>query len=193
MDDLIYRPAYELAEKVRSRTVSVQDLIAEYHMPPLPDLPESIRYMLTVGLLARSLLDLKHGFQASAGPVLQQPDIPVVPLNEPQETVSLNRPRLTWCEGIAPLWPQQCIRNAIAQTVDALVISGVHMMPWPAADWDWEQILSVYYRLSTLSMRYVQRPTIGALTELAQQFWREWSQSDDDLRPQRPGTRYLPS
>lgn len=152
------------------------------HLPPTPGLPESIRQMLTVGVLARSLQDLRLGLEIIAGPTPAQPDIPPVPL-PPSIPKPLTGIRLAWCQGIAPLWPQTDIQKAIAQAAGALETAGATLQPFSPQDWDWEQWLRVYYRLSVLSLRYVQRPSLATLGPLAQAFRREWGQSDPEFRP----------
>ncbi|MEO0407743.1 MAG: amidase, partial [Cyanobacteria bacterium P01_A01_bin.135] len=152
------------------------------HIPPAPGMPESIRQMLTVGLLARSLRDLRLGLKIIAGPTPAQPDIPPVPL-QPSAPKPLTQLRLAWCQGIDPLWPQPDIQAAIAQAADQLSHAGATLQPFAPQGWDWEHWLRIYYRLSTLSLRYVQRPSLATLGPFAQAFRREWWQSDPEFRP----------
>lgn len=162
------------------------------HVPPLPGLPESIRQMLTVGLLARSVQDLRLGLEIIAGPVATQPDIPPVPLATPSPQ-PLTQRRLAWCEGLSPLWPHTDIRTTLAQAAHQLSQAGATLTPWEPLDWDWERWLKTYYRIATASLRYVQRPTVAALWEVAQQFRHEWWQSDAEFRSLTTGRLALPA
>ncbi len=151
------------------------------HIPPQPGLPQSIRQMLTVGVLARSVRDLHLGLAAIAGSAAAQPDIPPVPL-EPDEPEPLAKLRLAWAPGIAPLWPQREIQEAIAQAARQLEGAGAKLQRFEPTDWDWERWLRVYYRIGTMSLRYAQRPTLSVLWQLAREFWREWWHSDSEFR-----------
>lgn len=151
------------------------------HILPQPGLSDSIRQMLTVGILGRSVRDLQLGLTAIAGPTAAGSDVPPVPL-EPVEPKPLAKLRLAWCPGIAPLWPQKEIQETIAKATGQLSDAGAELHLFVPDDWDWERWLTVYYQIGTLSLRYAQRPTPAALWQLAQEFWREWWQSDSEFR-----------
>ena len=55
------------------------------HLPELPGYPRSIRHVLTIGPLARSIEDLKLCLSLIAGADFRQPEIPPVSLETPPE------------------------------------------------------------------------------------------------------------
>lgn len=150
------------------------------HLPPTPGNAESIRYMLTVGAIARSLPDLELALSIIAKPDVRQPDISPVGLS-PSSPKPLAQLNLAWSDGWDPLLPLNEIRRTIQSAVQLMEGAGTPMTRW-SPSFDWSRLFKTYYRLAAYSLRYAQTPTLKALWNLVQWLWREWSQSEPALR-----------
>ncbi len=93
------------------------------HIPELPGMPKSIRHMLTVGPLARSVEDLRLCLSIIAGTDERQPEIPPVPM-ESSTGRSLKDYRFAWTDRFGDVSVTAETRNAIHKLVATLTNLG---------------------------------------------------------------------
>lgn len=105
------------------------------HIPHLPDGSRSVRHMLSFGLLARSVADLRLGLELTAGPDGDDLEVPPVPVQP--ATPLPDRPlRIAWWDdfGALPLCRQT--RATLAATVAQLTAAGHRVERAFPADFD---------------------------------------------------------
>ncbi len=93
------------------------------HIPELPGRPKSIRHMLTVGPLARSIADLSLCLSLIAGADARQPEIPPVGLDSPVPK-NLSAYRIAWTYGFESFPVSTDTRLTIQTLVSRLKSTG---------------------------------------------------------------------
>lgn len=93
------------------------------HIPHLPDGSRSVRHVLSFGLLARAVDDLRLGLDVLAGPDGIDSEVPPLPVASPP---AIKTPlRIAWWDDFGGVSLCRRTRRALARTVDALQRSGV--------------------------------------------------------------------
>ena len=90
-------------------------------LPEVPGYPKSIRHVLTIGALARSVEDLKLCLCLIAGADPRQPEIPPVAIKTPPEISSL---RIAWTPELGNLTVDRVGSSALANFVTRLAEAG---------------------------------------------------------------------
>ncbi|BAZ13709.1 amidase [Calothrix sp. NIES-4071] len=107
----------------------------------------SIRQMMTVGALARSVEDLKICLSIIAGADNRQPDIPPVPLDIPSKR-NLEDLRIGWIDEISIWTVAEDIKLAVQTTVQKLRNAGAQIER-EHLEFDFLAAWQIYYALST--------------------------------------------
>lgn len=92
------------------------------HIPEVPGTPNSVRYMQTVGALARSVEDLRLCLEVIAGPDGRKWEVAPVPLEEPTPR-TLASLRLAWWDDFGAPLSADC-RRALEGLADDLTRAG---------------------------------------------------------------------
>ena len=92
------------------------------HLPEVPGYPKSIRHVLTIGALARSIEDLKLCLCLIAGADPRQPEIPPVAIKTSPKTLSSLR--IAWTPELGNLTVDREISSALANFVTRLAEAG---------------------------------------------------------------------
>jgi amidase len=95
-------------------------------IPETPGLPYCLRQMMTVGCLARSLLDLKLCFSLIAGADPRRPDVPTTPLDTPSGK-ALPDLKIAWLEEWTEVPVDPEIRKQIGAIAHALTQAGAQI------------------------------------------------------------------
>lgn len=151
------------------------------HIPEVPGMPKCIRQMLTVGCLARSVEDLQLCFSSIAGVDPQQPDIPPVPLDLPEEK-SLHSLRVAWTDGWSEVPVAADIQAALQGVAKELERAGVPVQSWIPEDFDLAAMLQIYNRLSAFNNVYAQPIDLDAVRKTIPFMFREATQGEKTLR-----------
>ncbi|PZD73178.1 Glutamyl-tRNA(Gln) amidotransferase subunit A [Acaryochloris thomasi RCC1774] len=158
-------------------------------IPEVPGLPVCLRQMMTVGILARSLQDLKLGFSLIAGADSRRPEVPPIPLNSPSEK-SLQSLKLAWTEE----WPevpisaetQQILQGVLRKLTDA----GIRMEE--PASFDFSKMFELYGRMAAYVNKYAQPVNRHTIRHSVKLLWRTATQGDKELRRLGNFSRFLP-
>ncbi len=162
------------------------------HIPEVPGMPKSVRQMLTVGPLARSIEDLRLCFSLIAGADPRQPDIPPVPLDTPSEK-SLQNLRVAWIDGWDEVPVASEIQVAIGAIANNLDQAGVHVERWIPTHFDLQETLQLYYRVAAFNMGYSQPINLNAVRKTLPFMFREATQGDKALRNLSNASHLLPT
>ncbi len=150
------------------------------HILEVPGSPKCIRQMLVPGPLARSVEDLQLCFTLIAGSDSLRPEIPPVPLDEPDEK-PLASLRLAWSDDFrVPVAAD--IQSTLRSAVDHLNENGASVENWSPSKIDWTAAQKLYYRLAACNYRYAQPLTLSAARKSLTFIWREATQGDPSLR-----------
>jgi amidase len=161
------------------------------HIPEVPGMPKTIRQMLTVGSLARSIEDLRLCFSLIAGADPSQPDIPPVPLDTPSEK-SLQNLRVAWIDGWDEVPVASEIQAAIQSVVNDLDQAGVHVERWIPTHFDLQETLQLYYQVVAFNMVYTQPIDLDGVSNTIPLMFREATQGDKELRKLSNMSQMLP-
>lgn len=160
-------------------------------IPEVPGMPKTIRQMMTVGPLTRSIEDLRLCFSLIAGADPHQPDVPPVSLDLPSGK-ALQNLRIAWTEGWrVPVASE--IQTAICAVADTLTQAGVQIEQWVPTDFDWDTAQQIYNQVAALNMVYTQPINLDAIKKTIPRMFREFSQGDEDLRKLGNLSQLLPS
>ncbi len=113
------------------------------HIPELPGYPKSIRHVLTIGALARSVEDLKLCLSLIAGANSRQPEIPPVSLKTPPEK-SISSLRIAWTPELGNLTVDREITSALTNFVSRLTEAGCQVERHIPADFDFDTAWQTY-------------------------------------------------
>lgn len=162
------------------------------HIPEVPGMPKSIRQMLTVGCLARSVEDLQLCFSPIAGADPQQPDIPPVPLDQPANK-SLHSLRVAWTDGWSEVPVAADIQAALRGVARELEGAGVRVEPWIPKDFDLAAMLQIYNRLAAFNNIYAQPIDLDTVRKTIPFMFREATQGEKALRELSNLSHLLPT
>ena len=121
------------------------------HVPELPNQPKTIRHLLRIGVLARSVADLQLCFNLIAGADIEQPEIPPVPVVSPPEK-TLSRLKIAWSYGYDLLPVSKDTRSAIKSFITLLDDANCQLTECNPIDLDWEEVLAYYGAFSSLEL-----------------------------------------
>jgi amidase len=140
----------------------------------------SIRSMMTVGALTRSVEDLRLCLSLIAGADIRQPDIPPVPLDTPSKR-NLEDLRIGWIDEI-PIFPvAEDIKLAVQTTVQKLTNAGAQIER-EHLEFDFLAAWQVYYALGTYIVPLTQTQDIDYFRHNIPFLWREATTGDKALR-----------
>jgi amidase len=150
------------------------------HIPEVPGAPKSIRQMLTVGCLARSIADLRLCVEIIAGADPAQPDLPPMPLDRPTDR-QLETLRIAWAEewSIYPVGNE--LRSVMRSVATKLTDTGITVDRW-VPDFDFAAAWRTYYQLIAYNLVYAQSLTLGDIRKNLAFLWRDATQGDREFR-----------
>ncbi|WIF66563.1 amidase [Metapseudomonas otitidis] len=93
------------------------------HIPHLPGTARSVRHLLAFGCLARTVDDLRLGFELIAGPDGHDSEVPPLPI-QPAQPVSARSLRIAWWDEF-PIPLSTATRDVLKATVQRLESAGV--------------------------------------------------------------------
>lgn len=163
--------------KPTDRRVSTTGMI-----PEVPGMPKSIRQMMTVGPLARSIEDLRLCFSLIAGADPQQPDIPPVPLDTPSQKSGQNL-RIAWTDEWQNFPVGIEIKSALVSVAKKLVDVGMQFEQW-VPNFDFVAACQIYFVVATYNMIYSQQIRFDDVRKQIPFLFREATQGDRTLRNQ---------
>ncbi|MEO1397187.1 MAG: amidase [Cyanobacteria bacterium J06634_5] len=151
------------------------------HIPEMPGTAtRSIRQMLTIGPLARSVEDLKLCLRLIAGPDSSQPSIPPVPLDIPEKR-SLNKLRIAWTDEISPFFVDTQTRAAMQAVARALEASGCVVEDWQP-NFDFVAAWQIGFEVSVYNTIHAYPVAAEGATKKMAFMWREATQGEAGLR-----------
>lgn len=109
------------------------------HLPPLPNKPRSIRQMMRVGVIARSVEDLQLGFKliSEAGISIAQ-----------ASSQPISKLKLAWTYGYDFLPISQDTRTCIEKLVTRLTSAGIQLTETQPSVTQWQELLGSYSALA---------------------------------------------
>ncbi|MEM9091959.1 MAG: amidase [Cyanobacteria bacterium P01_F01_bin.53] len=151
------------------------------HIPEMPGADiRSIRQMLTIGPLARSVEDLRLCLQLISGPDSSQPSIPPVPLDIPNKR-PLNELRIAWADEISPFFVDFQTKAAMKVVASTLEASGCVIETWQP-DFDFVAAWQIGFEVSVYNTIHAYPVAAeGAMSKMAF-MWREATQGEAALR-----------
>lgn len=152
-------------------------------VPTAGNIPQgigSIRQMMTVGALARSLEDLRLCLSLIAGADRRQPDIPPMPLDTPSER-DHQILQLAWIDELSIFPVATEIKSAMQSAAKKLAAAGKKVERWQP-DFDFLVAWQTYYILSTYIVPFTQSMSFDYVSQSLAFLWREGTQGDRELR-----------
>ena len=128
------------------------------HIPPLPEELRYIRHMLRVGAFARSIEDLYLCFSLIVGADDRQPDIPDLPLNQPQNRESSSL-KIAWTKGYDFIPTDNDTKVCLQNFIGSLSNVGCCLVESTPTNLDWSDILTDYGILSFCEL-FASTPSI---------------------------------
>ena len=150
------------------------------HIPDRPSALRSIRQMLTVGGLARSVEDLSLCLPLIAGADIKQPDIPPLQLNQPVNK-ALQTCRIAYSEEWSTFPVAGEIRAAMQSIAKNLTDEGVALEQW-IPNFDFLAAWKTYYRLSAYNLIYSYSLTVKNISKNLAFIFRDGTQGDRKFR-----------
>jgi len=150
------------------------------HILEVPGSPKCIRQMLVPGPLARSIEDLRLCFTLMVGTDPRQPEIPPVPLDDP-EGKPLKELRIAWSDDFrvtVAVDIQTAFRHVISKLADNVAV----LENWSPPNFDWTAAQKLYYQIAAYNFRYAQPITLNAARKSLTLIWREATQGESSLR-----------
>lgn len=112
------------------------------HIPHLPDGTRSVRHMLSLGVLARHVDDLRLGLEIMAGPDGIDSEVPLLPISRPAD---VRRPlRIAWWDDFCGLPLCRRTRAALSRTVNTLQQQGFEVERRCPENFDFERAWYAY-------------------------------------------------
>ncbi|MEM9219610.1 MAG: amidase [Cyanobacteria bacterium P01_F01_bin.150] len=150
------------------------------HIPDLPGAPRSMRQMLTVGGLARSVQDLSLCLQLIAGADLKQPDSPPLQLHPP-----VHKPfqsyRIAWSDEWSAFPVAGEIKTAMQSTAKRLTTEGIALEQW-IPDFDLIAACKAYYKLAAYNLVFNYSQSIKNISKNLAFLFRDGTQGDRHFR-----------
>jgi amidase len=150
------------------------------HIPEIPGVAKSIRQMLTVGTLARSIEDLRLSLKIIAGADSRQPDIPPVPLDEPNYK-ALENLRIVWIDEISNFPVAGEIKTAMQSVFKKLDNENIHIAKW-VSKFDFVAAWKTYYAVATYNLMHANPTNWDYVRKSLAFIFREVTQGDKALR-----------
>jgi amidase len=125
------------------------------HLPELPGMPKTIRHLLNVGALARSVEDLRLCLSIIAGADDRQPEIPPVSLNITSER-AIEDLRIAWTDDFGGIPVMAEIRTAIETVANKLAGVGCKVERWTPPEFDFVEAWENYGEVVSAVLRYAQ-------------------------------------
>ena len=171
--------------KPTDRRISTAGMI-----PEVPGLPVCLRQMMTAGILARSLQDLKLCFSLIAGADPRRPEVPPIPPEPPPSQKALKSLKLAWTEE----WPEVPISAETQQILQGVLreLTSASIQMGEPAPFDFSKMFELYGRMMAYVNTYAQpvnRYTVRLSVKL---LWRTATQGDKKLRQLGNFSRFLP-
>ncbi|MGG6241503.1 amidase [Nodosilinea sp. AN01ver1] len=160
-------------------------------IPEVPGMPLCLRHMITVGCFARSLDDLRLGFELIARADRRRPEVPPVPLDVPSGR-ALASLKIAWIDQWEAVPVATEIRSALQSVAQQLSDAGAQVEAWMPRDFDLSKILHQYGRLAAYLNIYAQPVDRYNLRRSVAQIFRTATQGDRDLRRLGDFSRLLP-
>ncbi|MGB7412694.1 MAG: amidase [Thermosynechococcaceae cyanobacterium] len=158
-------------------------------IPEVPGLPNCLRQMMTVGILARSLPDIQLCFTVIAGADPRRPDVPPIPV-DPSPEKSLQTLKLAWTEE----WPEVPVgaesRDILHNVFKKLTEAGVQM--GGPISFDYSEMFGLYGRMAAYVNKYAQPVNRHTVRLSLQLLWRTATQGDKELRRLGNFSRFWP-
>jgi amidase len=152
-------------------------------VPTTGNLPEgigSIRQMMTVGALARSIEDLRLTLSLIAGADNRQPDIPPVPLDIPSKR-NLQDLRIAWIDETSVFPVASDIKLAMQNMAKKLIDISGNIERWKS-DFDFLAAWQIYYALGTSIVPFTQVQDFNYFRRNLTFLWQEGTTGDKELR-----------
>ncbi len=110
------------------------------HIPHLPDRERSVRHLMSFGLLARSVDDLRLGFDIMAGPDGIDGEVPPIPVSASLSSSQTARPlRVAWWDDFAGLPICSRTRAGLDTTIEQLTAAGLTVERCAPDGFDFEE------------------------------------------------------
>lgn len=151
------------------------------HIPELAGMPKTIRQMLILGPLARSVEDLRLCLPILAGADICQPEIPPVPLNRPPEK-ALQEIRIAWTDEFGGIPVAAEIRAAIEKVANTLAQMGCQVERWVPQKFDFAQAWEIYGQVVTSVLFYAQPAALDSFIKLITLIGRDRTQGESQYR-----------
>ncbi|TWH53637.1 amidase [Dulcicalothrix desertica PCC 7102] len=140
----------------------------------------SIRSMMTVGALTRSVEDLRLCLSIIAGADIRQPDIPPVPLDTPSQR-NLEDLQIGWIDEISIWTVAEDIKLAIQSTIKKLTNAGAQIER-ALLEFDFLAAWQIYYALGTYIVPLTQTQDLDYFRHNIRFLFREATTGDKALR-----------
>lgn len=150
------------------------------HIPEVLGMPKSIRQMLTLGPIARSIEDLQLGFSLISGSDPNQPNIPPVPLDTPSHK-PLQNLRIAWTDQLEEFPVAQSIKLAMQEVAKKLTNAGTQIEQW-VPKFNFVEAWRAYFGLSVYISLCSQKYDWDYVKESLSLIFREAVQGDRTLR-----------
>jgi amidase len=151
------------------------------HIPELPGMSKSIRHMLTVGPLARSVEDLRLCLSLISGADDRQPEIPPVPLENPTER-SLKDYRFVWTDQFGDVPVTAETRSTLHKLVEVLTNLGCCIEQHNPPNFDFNAAWETYGTVSAFEVGAAQPLSFDAIRLLLTYEFYERTQTQNKRR-----------
>lgn len=151
------------------------------HLPELSGMPKTVRHMLTLGPLARSVEDLRLCLSIIAGADPRQPEIPPVALGVPPEK-AFKEIRIAWTDEFGCIPVAAEIRAAIEKVAIALAQMGCRVERWVPSKFNFAQAWDIYGKLATFVLFYSQPIALDNAIKLITLITRDRTQGEKQYR-----------
>jgi amidase len=111
-------------------------------IPEVPGMPICLRQMMTVGCLARSIVDLQLCFEIVAGTDPRRPDVPPIALDTPTGK-SLTDLKIAWSDEWAEVPVAAEIKSAMVASAQKLTAAGAKVEPWRPPNFNLSEIFEL--------------------------------------------------
>jgi amidase len=172
------------ALKPTDRRISTAGVI-----PEVPGLPICLRQMMTVGILARSLQDIRLCFSLVAGADPRRPEVPPIIFDASPEKAALML-KLAWTEAWAEVPIGSETQGILQNVYQKLIEAGVQMRSAPP--FSYSEIFDLYGRMAAYVSKYAQPVNGHTIRPSVNLLWRTATQGDQDLRHLGNFSRFLP-
>lgn len=144
---------------------------------------------MTVGILARSLADLRLCFSVIAGADSRCPDVPPIPLDASAEK-PLQALKLAWTEE----WSEVSIGNETQEILQGVLrkLADAGIKTGEPDSFNFSEMFEIYGKMSAYVNTYAQPVNRYTVQNGVKLLWRTATQGDKDLRALGNFSRFLP-